>query len=177
VIAPPVLTTPRLVLRGLTGADFEASAAMWAEPEVTRHILGRPSTRQESWFRLLRNVGHWPVVGFGFWAATTREGAFLGEIGFGRFERAGAGAAPGGEDEEPEAGWVLRGDAAGKGFATEAMRAAHDWLGSVRPAASTRCIIAPDNAASLRVAEKLGYREIGRTEDAQGPIIRLRRPG
>ncbi|MDR6666847.1 RimJ/RimL family protein N-acetyltransferase [Rhizobium sp. 1399] len=36
------------------------------------------------------------------------------------------------------------------------------------------CIISPDNMPSLRVAEKLGFRETART-DYNGPIIQLSR--
>jgi RimJ/RimL family protein N-acetyltransferase len=61
------------------------------------------------------------------------------------------------------AGWVLAGDTHGKGYATEAAGAAIAWgethFGPVR----TACIIAPENAPSIRVAEKCGYREFQRT--------------
>jgi len=34
-----------------------------------------------------------------------------------------------------------------------------------------RCIISPDNAASLRVAARLGYHEIGRADFKGEPIL------
>jgi RimJ/RimL family protein N-acetyltransferase len=56
----PVLETPRLRLRGYALEDFEAYAAMWGDPEVTRHIGdGSPKSKEESWTSLLRAVGHW----------------------------------------------------------------------------------------------------------------------
>ena len=59
----------------------------------------------------------------------------------------------------PEAGWVLAREAHGKGYATEALRAVIGWgelrFGKTR----TACMIHPENAASIRVAEKCGYRE------------------
>ena len=34
--------------------DFDACAAMWANPDVVRYIGGKPFTREEVWARLLR---------------------------------------------------------------------------------------------------------------------------
>ena len=76
------------MLRGHTAADLDAIAAMWADPEVTRHITGVPSTREESWARLLRYAGLWPLLGFGYWLVEDRAtGRFLGEVGFANFQR------------------------------------------------------------------------------------------
>jgi len=59
----------------------------------------------------------------------------------------------------PEIGWVLASAAHGKGFATEAVRAVVRWGDERFERARTACIIAPDNLASIRVAEKCGYRQ------------------
>jgi RimJ/RimL family protein N-acetyltransferase len=63
----PVLETERLKLRGHRLDDFAPCAAMWADPLVTRHIGGIPLSAEESWTRLLRYVGHWALLGFGYW--------------------------------------------------------------------------------------------------------------
>ena len=54
----PMLQTPRLTLRRPGLADFADSAALWADPRVTRFITRRPATTEEVWARLLRYVGH-----------------------------------------------------------------------------------------------------------------------
>ena len=150
----PVLETERLVLRAHVREDLPELVAMWGDPEVVRHIGGRPFTEEECWTRLLRYVGHWQVLGFGYWAARERaSGRYVGDVGF--FELHRDLAPPLGDD--PEAGWVLQAWAHGQGFATEATRAALAWLGPRR----TTCIIDVGNAASVRVAEKLGYRALG----------------
>ncbi len=59
----PILESERLKLRGHGLDDFIHSAAMWADPEVTRYIGGKPLTEEESWARLLRYVGHWSLLG------------------------------------------------------------------------------------------------------------------
>lgn len=44
----PEIRTSRLRLRAHVMADFAKSAAMWADPDVTRYIRGRPFTEEET---------------------------------------------------------------------------------------------------------------------------------
>jgi RimJ/RimL family protein N-acetyltransferase len=168
----PVLTTPRLVMRGHRAADFEASFALWGDPDVVRLISGKPSSREECWARLLRYAGLWPVLGFGYWLLEARgDGRFVGEAGFADFRR----------DLEPafgdalEAGWLIAPCAQGKGYATEAMQAALAWAGATLGPRRSVCMVAPDNTASLRVAAKCGYREYARGTYQDSPTILLER--
>ena len=155
----PRLRTERLVLRAHSLDDFAATAAMWASEDVVRFIGGRPSTREESWARLMRTRGQWALLGFGLWAVEERAtGRFIGEVGFGRFERdidPPIGATP-------EGAWVLAPEAHGRGLASEALRAAHAWADAHLGVERLVCLIAPDNAPSLAVARKLGYVEYAR---------------
>jgi len=61
------LETDRLRLRMWTLEDFEAFAAMSAEPEVTRFTTadGKPLSRSDAWRSLCVQVGHWHLRGFG----------------------------------------------------------------------------------------------------------------
>jgi RimJ/RimL family protein N-acetyltransferase len=84
----PEIVTDRLRLRPHGMQDFAASAAMWADPEVTRFIGGRPFSEEETWARLLRYAGHWSFLGFGYWAVEEHSGSdFIGEVGFADFKR------------------------------------------------------------------------------------------
>lgn len=155
----PALETGRLTLRGHTPADFAECAAMWGDPRVTEYIGGRPSTAEEVWTRILRYAGMWALLGFGYWVVREREtGRFVGEVGLADFRREITPPL-----DAPEAGWVLAPWAHGRGFATEALNAAFSWADAHLPAPRTVCMIAPGNAASLRVAQKLGFREFART--------------
>lgn len=58
VVNVPILETERLRLRAHRLDDFAASAAMWADPIVTRYTVGKPQTSEEVWSRLLRYIGH-----------------------------------------------------------------------------------------------------------------------
>ena len=84
----PVIETARLKLRGHRLDNFIPCASMWADPTITWHIGGKPFTEEESWTRLLRYVGHWALLGFGYWVVEERAtGIFAGEIGFADYKR------------------------------------------------------------------------------------------
>lgn len=167
----PVLETERLRLRGHRRSDFDASAAMWGDARVTQFIGGKPSTREESWRRFLSYPGHWTIVGHGYWLIEDKAGGrFIGEGGFGSFKRE---IEP--PFDAPEQGWALAPDAHGQGYASEATRAMLDWGEQHFARADFVCMIAPENAPSLRLAQRLGYREYARTDYKGAPSILLRR--
>ncbi len=129
---------------------------MWADPQVTRYIRQTPFTEEESWARLLRYVGHWALLGFGYWVIENKTGEFLGEAGFADYHR---DTDPPLLKDMPEAGWALVASAHGKGYASEALGAITAWGDNHFGAAPTACIIDQQNLASIRVAEKNGYRQ------------------
>jgi RimJ/RimL family protein N-acetyltransferase len=151
----PVLETERLVLRGHTLDDYEDCVSMWTDPGVTKFIGGKPSTREEVWLRMLRYPGHWALLGFGYWVIRERgTNKFVGEIGLADFHRDIEPAI-----DAPETGWALSSWAHGKGLATEALKGVLAWS-DAHLSKRTLCLIDPSNKPSLRVAEKVGYREL-----------------
>lgn len=169
-----VIETPRLRLRPHRLDDFDALAAMWADSSVVKYITGTPSTREQSWSRLLRYAGHWAMTGFGYWAVEEREsGAFIGEAGFADYHRDIEPSL----DGVPELGWFLAAHVHGKGYATEAARAAIAW-GQEHLAGTPRigCIIVAEHAASIRVAEKCGFSLLTATTYAGTPVLMYTRP-
>jgi RimJ/RimL family protein N-acetyltransferase len=168
----PRLETERLILRGHRVEDFRDCSAMWGDTEVTRFIGGRAFPKDEVWTKLLRYVGHWSVLGFGFWVLEEKQtGRFVGEVGFADFKRDLQPSIEG----TPEAGWVLAPWAQGRGLATESLRAALSWGASHLPSPRTVCLISPENTASIRVAEKCGYREFQRTTYKNQPTVLFER--
>jgi RimJ/RimL family protein N-acetyltransferase len=168
----PVLETDRLSLRGHLLQDFASSAAMWADPIVTRYF-GHSFSEEESWTRFLRHFGHWTLLGFGYWVVQEKStGDFVGEIGFCDYKRA---IEP--RLTLPEIGWALASRFHGKGYATEAVRAVLAWGAGHFGPSPTTCIIHPDNLPSIRVAQKCGYREVHRTTYKEQPsIVFVRQP-
>ena len=156
----PTLETRRLRLRAHTLDDFADVRTMWSDADVTRHIGGQPMIEEDIWMRFLRHVGHWALMGYGSWIVEEKaSGKFVGETGFFDAKR---NMQPGLGDAH-EAGWALASRSHGKGYASEATQAAHDWHDKRFDRARTACMIAPGNGASLRVAEKLGYKEFAHT--------------
>lgn len=172
-IDPPRLETSRLVLRGHVQDDFDASAAMWSDPAVMRYISdGKPSTTEEAWSRFLRYLGHWRLLGFGYWVVEDRHtGAFIGEVGFADYRREMEPSLEG----RPEAGWVLKASAHGQGFATEAVRRMMGWADTSIEARKTVCIFDPRHAASVHVAQKTGYVEINTASYKGKPVLVMER--
>jgi ribosomal-protein-alanine N-acetyltransferase len=143
------LTTERLHLRPFTDADRLAIHAVYADPEVMRHVGHGAHRTIEETVAALRVYGE--VLerrGFSFLAVTERDGgALVGD----------AGLYPLGEDVE--LGYTLARSAWGRGYATELGRAlvahAFEVLGAPRVVAQ----VEPGNAGSRRVLEKLGMTE------------------
>jgi RimJ/RimL family protein N-acetyltransferase len=167
-----VIETARLRLRGHQVDDFADCLAMWGDPSVARHIGGKPFQAEEVWAKILRYAGHWSLLGFGYWVIEEKaSGRFVGEAGFADFKRTIEPSF----DGAPEIGWALAAWAHGAGFATEAVGAAIAWGEAHFGAVRSVCLINPDNAASIRVAAKNGYREFARTEYKDRPTILFQR--
>ncbi len=150
----PELASARLRLVPHSPEIFAALAELWADPEVTRFIGGTPSTSRESWMRMLTYCGSWSVCGYGYWAILeSASGRYVGDVGFADFHRESTPSITG----VPEAGWALASWAWGRGYATEALGRALSWLDTATPHVRSVCIVSPQNAASIRVAQKAGF--------------------
>jgi len=168
----PTLETDRLVLRAHRADDFDAFAAMWADPRVAQYVGGMPASREASWSKLMRLMGVWQALGFGFFAIEEkRTGDYIGGAGFHEMRRDMTPSIEG----TLEAGWGLAPAAHGKGYATEAMRAALEWARAQNFGMSLTCIIDVANLASQRVAEKLGFSEPVTGSYLGEPILVYRR--
>jgi RimJ/RimL family protein N-acetyltransferase len=151
-----LLQTERLDLRMFRESDFDAYAAMCADPEVMRYLGdGQPLSRIDAWRSMASILGHWQLRGFGLWAMEERtSGELVGRVGC-YYPSGWPGF---------EVGWTLRRASWGQGYATEgaqaAMRYAFDELHQPRVIS----LIQPGNERSIRVAERLGETLEGRTE-------------
>ena len=168
----PVLTTERLTLRPFRPSDLDIQAAVMANPAVVQFLGGSPLSREDTWRRMLCGPGMWTMLGYGYWAVERQgDGAYLGQIGFADFKRDLLPSIEG----LPEMGWILAPSAQGKGYCTEAARAALAWADATLGAAQITAIIAPDNAASIRVAERCGFSRAEETRYRDEPILIFRR--
>jgi RimJ/RimL family protein N-acetyltransferase len=164
----PTIETERLRLRAHRLEDYPALLATWSDPVVYRHIGGQPATPQDAWARLLRYGGLWSLLGYGYWAIEEKHsGIFVGDIGYADFRRDITPSL----DGMPELGWVLASAAHGRGYATEALAAVSEWGRKRFGAHRSTCIIDPGNAASIRVADKAGFRRWCETTYHGEPIL------
>jgi RimJ/RimL family protein N-acetyltransferase len=144
----PTLTTDRLRLRAFRAGDLDAFAGMRTNPEVVRYLgTGRTSTPVEVWRMMATFLGQWALRAYGVWACKKiDDGAFIGSVGI--FHPL--------DWPEPEIIYSLDQPFWRQGFATEAARAARDWLFEHFPVPQAASFIRPDNFASKRVAKRLG---------------------
>jgi RimJ/RimL family protein N-acetyltransferase len=171
-IMVPVIETARLVLREPRHSDFDAVSAMWGDPNVTRYITAEPMARRQSWTFFTHLCGQWLLCGYGGWTVEQKHsGAFVGQVLFQQFLRDIDAT----REHLPEAGWALASAMHGRGYASEAVAAALAWADANIDVSHSVAIINPENAASLRVAERAGYRELRRTDLGGRPIILLER--
>ena len=151
------LTTERLILRTPAVADFAAFAAQRADPAVMKYLgKGDVLSEEEAWLKFQSICGHWQIIGYGSWMIENKaSGAVIGVMGYTDKKRPSEHPASG----MPEMGWSFAAAAHGKGYASEALKAALAWgrdhFGPVRVVA----VISDDNAASMRLAERHGFQQ------------------
>lgn len=142
----PVLETARCILRAPVLEDAPHWAAIMAAD--TKGHMGGPFTEDDAFNAFAATVGMWLLRGHGLWSVTDKSGALLGFVLLG-FE-------PG--DQEPELGFLFCEEARGKGYAAESAETARRYALETLRLPSLVSYIAPGNAASRRLAERLGAR-------------------
>ncbi len=145
-----ILETPRLLLRHLELDDLEELFALYRDPEIRRYFpdgtCTLDQTREElEWFL----NGHPKFAELGLWATVEkRTGAFLGRCGLLPWEIDGR--------QEVELAFLIDKARWSEGFATEASHAIIDHARDTLHLERLICLVTPGNAASVRVALKVG---------------------
>ena len=166
------LITERTILSPVAVADFDDLKALWHDEAFTRTITGRSLSPEEVWFRLLRDIGHWTALGHGNWSMRLKAGgAYIGSVGVLDYRR---DLDP--PFDAPELGWGVGGAFQGQGLAREGLEAALAWVDGDFGAPRTVCMISPDNAPSLKLAARVGYRLYADATYKDGPVRLLQRP-
>jgi RimJ/RimL family protein N-acetyltransferase len=153
------LETERLLLRLPEPADAGKFEGIWGDEETAQFVGGR-KTRREVEEMIERMSRHWERYGVGLFTVDRKEdGRALGRVGFLVWDPARWVNGFREELTEPyetEIGWTIGREYWNHGYATEAALVCRDWaLGEL---GLTRLIslIAHENVASIRVAEKIG---------------------
>jgi len=143
------IETPRIRLRPWREADRGPFASLLADAEVMRD-LGGPVDRAAAAAKLDRYAAALVRTGVARLAVETRDGTFLGY--------AGVMPLPDGHPAGArfDVGWRLKRDAWGRGYATEAARAALDDAFARLAPSEIVAFTAVDNPRSQAVMERLG---------------------
>lgn len=148
----PVLTTARLVLRAFTPDDLDELAVIHAEESFWWYPRRQGMTVAETADFLSRMLERYESDGFGIEALIDRaSGAMIGWAGL---------AVPHFLPQilpAVEVGWRLSGPFHGRGLATEAGAAALEFGFTTGGLERIVSIYEPDNVASGRVMERLGF--------------------
>ena len=151
--------TERLVLRPLITADAEPVFALFADWQVVRLLSAPPWPYSLDDARDFVRRSLDPADQDGETAfSITRDNALIGGIGV--RERPASHLQ---RDAGPNFGYWLGRAYWGKGFMTEALRAMVRFVFDVTSATATYSGAFAENAASLRVQAKVGFREDGQT--------------
>lgn len=146
-----IAETPRLVIRPFHVVDAEAMDHIFGNPEVMRFSSGVQSSAWVcQWLR--RCLEDYLNRKFGLWAVVERKSRnVIGYCGLTHFPDVGG-------RPETEIGYRLARDSWGYGYGTEAAQAVRDYAFYTLALNRLIAIIDPENAASIRVAEKIGLR-------------------
>jgi len=156
VSSVPVLRTERLVLRGWRADDLESFAELNADPRVMEHFPGTIDRTDSDAFVRERIEPHFAERGFGLWAVEVPEVAsFIGFVGL-QAPSFDAWFTP-----CVEVGWRLAAAHWGKGYATEAARAAVAFGFERAGLHEIVSFTVPANVRSIAVMERLGMRPDG----------------
>jgi ribosomal-protein-alanine N-acetyltransferase len=141
-----IVETSRMRLREFGEGDLDALTAMVADEEQMR-FYPRPKTRKEASAWIKWNLSLYEAHGFGFWFMESIETAqFLGYSGIRPHEKLA----------EIEMGWHTRKKFWNHEVATEGALACLDLAFTRFDLQRLIALIAPQNIASRRVAEKIG---------------------
>ena len=151
----PLLAVPaateRLRFRAMTAADLDDEAAMLGDPAVMTYYPA-PKTREEAVRWIAWTQYNYTEHGFGLWVIETHGGEFVGDCGLTWQSVNGT--------LKIEVGYHVRTAMQGRGYATEAAASCRDFARDHLRTSELVAIIHPLNAASIRVAEKLGMSHV-----------------
>ena len=159
----PILTTPRLCLRGFTGDDLDLLHSLFGDPHVM-HFLGdgTPLSREVTQEKLAAVWFRWTQLGIPLWGVfRLGDGCFVGRCGFSPYEPLNA----------VELAYTFTPSSWGQGLATEASEACLRFAFQEMRWDRILCRTRPDNLRSRRVMEKVGFQFEREGEDIAGPAV------
>ena len=151
------METQRLILREMTGEDFDALYAILSDRETMRHYPS-PFSEEEVRTWIARNRRRYRTDGFGLWAVVLREtGEVIGDCGVTMQNIHGRVL--------PEIGYHLHKDHQRKGYASEVAKRCMEFIFCETGFSAVYSYMKYTNAPSYGVAVKNGMRMIEEYDD------------
>ena len=147
------LTTPRMLAKAITPSHYAELHCLYTDPLVTRTLASarRPLPEEKIVETIQQAVDHWRQHGFGYWVFRMKEGGqFVGRGGLTTHKM----------DGEPVVGlgYAVMPGYWNQGFATEMAQASLEVGFRHLGLTEIWSWALPENRASQRVMEKLGFR-------------------
>lgn len=145
-----MLTTPRLVVTSWLAEDVGDLYEVHSDPETMTFVRhGRPESLAETRQLVGTYIDQQTEQGWTKWRLADRDGVMIGRAGFG------------GTANERGLSYLIRRRDWGRGLATEVAAALVEWHVAQEPAVPLSAIAAVANLPSIRVLQKVGFREGG----------------
>lgn len=144
-----ILETKRLLLRPYTEEDIPSLHSIFSDPQTMAYYPA-PFTYEQTYNWVKRNQRRYREDGYGLWAICLKENnTFIGDCGLVKQMIAGK--------TEVEIGYHIHKKYWSKGLATEAAKACKEYGFQYLQLNKLISMIDPNNMASIRVAEKIGF--------------------
>ncbi len=155
-----VFDTERIIGRRWLDSDFDKILEVYSDPEVSRWIDdGSPITQEEARSWLNVTAKNYSARGYGMFALVDRKSddvaGFIGLVH------------PGGQTQ-PEVKYAFSKPYWGRGLATEVVQALIDHANVHLNLTMIVATVAPENIASQRVLEKVGFNFVSTRKDEHG---------
>ncbi len=144
------MQTPRLTLRKFKTGDLDELAEILSDPQVMKFSSKGPLSKEDTSNFIACSIESYHNNSYGQWAVIEREtGSLIGLCGLSKTDVNG--------EPEVEIGYRLAQDRWGDGLASEVAAEVLRLGFEKHRLASIIAIVSTEHAASIRVAEKIGF--------------------
>ena len=145
-----ILETQRCMVRELSLKDVDALFELYEKPHVTDYMETLYPYEEELAYQEKYISQIYYYYGYGMWLVWDKTGTRL-------MGRAGVEQRNAGEDTQLELGYVFAPEYWHQGYAAEVCRAILAWAGENLEFDFVEALVHPDNTASIRLLERLGF--------------------